>query len=131
ELGGRILGETPKTFENLTPALGALVAITKPGFQPVSRPIDLKAGATAELRASLKASQKFGSLRVTVVGLWAEVHFGGKNLGRHATGTGLQTFQLPVGRQQIRLINPVAKKQKTITVDIRERKTTNVTTSLD
>ncbi len=131
ELGGRLLGETPNTFESLTPARGAVVAITKPGFLPVSRPVDLQAGETAELRETLKASQKFGSLRVTVVGLWAEVHFGGKNLGRHATGTGLQTFQLPVGRQQIRLINPVAKKQKTITVEIRERKTTDVTTSLE
>ncbi|MBA3393082.1 MAG: serine/threonine protein kinase [Deltaproteobacteria bacterium] len=132
-LDGRVLGDAPKTFDDLAPAVGAQLALAKPGFQPITRRVDLVAGQTTEVRETLKEAPKFGNVQITVTGAatWAEVYFGGKRFGENRTATGLATYQLPVGKQQLRLVNTAAKKQKTITVDVVERKTTTVTVTFD
>ncbi len=124
-LAGRPLGDTPKTFDGLTPGTDLALSITKAGFQPVSKKITLKAGETLDIKETLKEIQKFGSLTINIPGAWAEVWFNGKDLGQNMSTTGPRTFQLPVGRHQILLVNPSWKK--TITVDIQEKKTTSVT----
>lgn len=130
-LAGRVLGETPKTFEGLAPGTDLVLQLAKPGYQPLTRKITLEAGKTREVKETLKETQKFGKLQVTMRGMWAEVHWNGKNLGRHATATGLQTFQLPVGKHKITLVNPSAHKQKTISVSITENQTTTVNETLE
>jgi len=130
-LSGRLLGESPKTFEGLAPGADLSLQLAKPGYQPISKKVTLEAGKTLEIKETLKETQKFGKLQVAMRGIWAEIHFNGKNMGRHATATGLQTFSLPVGKQKIVLINPFEKKQKTIVVSIEENKLTTVSESLE
>jgi hypothetical protein len=131
-LDGRNLGESPKLVEGLSPGKDLQLVLAKPGYQPVTKKVTLVAGKTFTIKETLKEATKFGSLQVNIRGGWANIYFGGKNLGINATGsTGLNTFKIPVGRQQIRLVNPSSGKSKTITVNIEEGKLTTVGETLD
>jgi serine/threonine protein kinase len=120
-LGGRALGETPQTFDNLSPGKDLALSLSKPGYQTLTRKITIEVGKTLTIKETLKETQKFGRLQIEVsgAGAWGQIWVNGKNLGINATGTGgLNTFTLPVGKQTITVINPEARKQKTITVTI-------------
>jgi serine/threonine protein kinase len=133
-LSGQLLGETPKVFEGLSPGTNLALQLSKPGYQSLTRKITLEAGKLLELKETLKETQKFGTLQVAVTGAvgWANVHHNGRNLGPNASGTGgARTFRLPVGKQKITLINPGAKKEKTIFVNIVENQPANVNERLD
>ncbi|HLL21656.1 MAG TPA: PEGA domain-containing protein, partial [Kofleriaceae bacterium] len=129
-LAGRLLGETPKTFENLTPGKDLALQLARPGYQSVTRKITLEAGKTLTLAETLRENQRFGKVQVVVANMWADVYWNGQMLGRNATRTGLQTFRIAVGRQKLLLVNPVAKKQKTISVVIQENRVTSVSETL-
>jgi hypothetical protein len=125
-LSGRPLGETPKTFEGLSPGTDLALQLSKLGYQPVSRKIKLEAGKTLDIKETLKETTKFGTLTVNIPGGWAEVIVDGKNLGQNAkAGAPPRTFSLPVGKHQLLLQNP--KWKKTLSITIEEKKPTAVT----
>ena len=132
-LGGRILGETPRTFENLAPTADAVLVLSRAGFQPITKKVTLEAGKTLEIDETLKAEQKFGyvQIRVTGAAAWGEVFFKGAPLGRNASASALNKFKLPVGKQQLRIFNPIANKETLVTVDVSEKATPLIDVSLD
>ncbi|MDQ3334837.1 MAG: protein kinase [Myxococcota bacterium] len=130
-LAGRLLGETPKTFEGIAPGTDLVLELSKAGYQPISKKVTLEPGKLFEVKETLKEATKFGSLTVTVKGMWAEVHFGGRNLGRNAGTGGPKTFSLPVGKQRITLVNPPSGKRKTIVVTIEANKPATVSETLE
>jgi len=119
-LGGRLLGETPLTAMDLDATKGAEVVLTHGGYEPTRMKVDLVLGKTAEVSQTLKELPKLGAIQIRVHGAagWANVYFKGKNLGKNATPQGPTTYHLPVGKQQIVVENPVAKKKTTVTIDV-------------
>jgi hypothetical protein len=131
-LDGRLLGEAPRTFENLTPGKDLALTLSKAGYQSLTKKVTLEAGKTLELNEVLSANQKFGKLTVSIKGgLWADVHINKKNYGINKTIGGLRTFSVPVGKQTILLVNQQAKKSKTVTVTIVEGKLYQLEVNLD
>lgn len=116
---GKLLGETPMTRENLDAKSGELV-ITRAGYEPVRTKISLELGKTTDVKRELKELAKMGTIMIELTGStqWAEVYFKGKSLGRNKTMTGVQALHVPVGKQQLKLVNPKNNKSKTITVDV-------------
>ncbi|MBS1121143.1 MAG: serine/threonine protein kinase [Deltaproteobacteria bacterium] len=131
-VAGRSLGDSPNTFENLTPAGGAVLTLGKPGFTTITRAIDLKAGQTTEVSETLKPIERFGLISVKVEGggNWGEVSVGGRHLGRNQSPTGLRQFRLPVGRQHLTIVNGPAKQSKTVAIDVTEGQQT-ITVTLE
>jgi hypothetical protein len=131
-LAGRLLGEAPRTFENLTPGKDLALTLSKPGYQSLTKNVTLEAGKTLELKEALSANQKFGKLQVDVTGTkvrWGYVHFNKKNWGPNSKATGLVTFPIPVGTQTITVTN--GGKSKQVTQTISEGKLTAVKVNLD
>jgi serine/threonine protein kinase len=128
---GKLLGETPMTRENLDAKTGELV-ITRAGYEPVRMKISLELGKTTEFKRELKELAKMGTVMIELTGStqWAEVYYKGKNLGRNKTMSGVQALHVPVGKQQLKLVNPKNHKSKTITVDVSETAQT-IKVSLD
>jgi serine/threonine protein kinase len=131
-LAGRTLGESPNTFGNLEPKRAEALLVSKPNYISQTLKIDLKAGEVTEVNIELKGEPKFGNVTIKVTGssTWADVFFRGNKLGRNRTSTGLMPFKLPVGRQQLVLVDN-NKKQKTIVVDVDEKLPLSITTSFD
>ena len=118
---GKLLGETPLTREHLDPKTGELV-ITRAGYEPVRAKISLELGKTTDFKRELKELAKMGTVMIELTGStqWAEVYFKGKSLGRNKTMSGVQALHVPVGKQQLKLVNPKNHKSKTVTVDVTE-----------
>ena len=101
-LGKRLLGETPLTRDDLAPAQGAELTITKAGFDPLKVKIDLVAGKLTEIDQALKAGARYGAIRITFAGGgWADVYFKGAKIGRAPS----EALRLPIGRQTVHLKN--------------------------
>jgi hypothetical protein len=118
-LDGRLLGEAPRTFENLTPGKDLALTLSKAGYQSLTKKVTLEAGKTLELNEVLSANQKFGKLQVDVTGTkvrWGNVHFNKKNWGPNSKANGLVTFPIPVGTQTITVTNGGKSKQVTKTI---------------
>ena len=132
-LGGRILGETPWTFENLAPTVDAVLVLSRAGFLPITKKVTLEAGKTLEITETLKAEQKFGYVQIRVTGAasWGEVSFKGAKLGRNSSPSGYNKFKLPVGKQQLRVFNPIANKETLVTVDVSEKSTPLIDVKLE
>ena len=123
-VAGRALGDSPKRFEDLAPAVAVVLTLTKPGYMPITKTIDLKAGETTRVVETLKPVEKFGYLTVAVSGVatWANVAFNNKPLGRNVQFPNpLTQFKLPVGKGVLTVSNPHAGKSKTIPVNVVER----------
>ncbi len=122
QLGGRVLdGVTPKTWDNLAAATGVTLVISKTGYTPVTKTIDLQAGQLLEIEEALKALDRFGYVRIKVAGVMGvEASLNGRSLG--LTGTmscgGPCSLRLPVGRHTVALFNPANKKRKLIPVTV-------------
>ncbi len=104
-LGGRALGTTPLTRENLTAEKGVTLAVTKPGFESVAFKVDLERGKTLTIARTLKEAQKFASVQLRVSNGFGDVFLGGKKIGRAPT----PKIKLPVGTVKLHLVNSVAK----------------------
>jgi hypothetical protein len=131
-LDGKLLGETPLTLDGFDAKDDAVLVISKVGYETQRIEVKLALGETANVVRELKEQAKMGAVSIVVTGsaTWAEVSFKGKKLGRTREMTGLQAFRLPVGKQQLKLLNPANKKTKTISVDVTEAAQT-ITVSLD
>ncbi len=98
------LGPTPLTRDDLDAATGADVAITLPGYDPVHVPTDLLLGKTAEVDLTLKPSQRYGMVDLSVSNGWGDVYFKGVKIGT-TTVTHALRLRLPVGTQTLHLVN--------------------------
>jgi hypothetical protein len=133
-LAGRSLGDSGKTFDNLTPGKGLELVLSKPSYASITKAIDLVAGETTEIKETLRAIEKFGFVTITVQQpdgkpTWGEVFHNGRGLGRNQ-GLGPPTpLKLPVGRQPMVIKNP-SFKAKTVTVNVTEG-TTPITVRFD
>jgi serine/threonine protein kinase len=108
-LEGRSLGPTPLSRDNLVAAKGQRITLAKSGYETQSFAIDLEAGKTITIERTLKEVKKMGTILVFINPGWADVYFQGKNLGR--TPMAGLTVKLPVGKVQLKLKNPDAKKE--------------------
>jgi hypothetical protein len=99
----------------------------------VTRKVTLEPGKVFDVKDTLKATTKFGTVQVKVGGAasWANIHHNGKLLGISAVAAGLKTYQLPVGKQKIVLINPTIGKQKTVVVDVKANELTAVSATFE
>jgi len=97
----RTLGDTPLTRDDLEAGTGVELVITKAGFDPVKKKIDLEVGKTTEVEETLKAQQRVGTIRLKVSNGWGDVFFKGVAMGR----TPVKSLHLPVGRQVLHLKN--------------------------
>jgi len=104
-LGGRGLGTTPLTRENLTAEKGVSLSLTKAGFESISFKVDLERGKTLKIERTLKEAQKFASVQLRVSNGFGDVFLAGKKIGRAPT----PKIKLPVGTVKLHLVNSVAK----------------------
>lgn len=114
-LDGRALGITPLVLGHL-PADDAfhLVRIQKRGYAEVTLRVELKDGSTVTIdRPLLPMGARYGRINLFVEP-WANVYLDGQMMGE-APASGLK---LPVGKQRLRLVNPVQKRQMFYVVDV-------------
>ena len=104
-LGGRGLGPTPLTRDNLTAEKGVTLSLTKSGFESLSFKVDLERGKTLKIDRTLKEAQKFASVQLRVSNGFGDVYLAGKKIGRAPT----PKIKLPVGSVKLHLVNSVAK----------------------
>ncbi len=117
-------GETPFARE-VPVGTNVELKLTKAGFDPFTVKIDLAAGVTHEVIQQLKATQKFGYVKIKVNGsaIWAQVWFKGKKLGdseKFQGGHGPIAYRFPVGRQELQLVPPSPHKPIKLVVDVTE-----------
>jgi len=104
-LGGRSLGSTPLTKDNLTAEKGVTLSLTKAGFESMSFKVDLERGKTLKVERTLKEAQKFAEVKLLVSNGFGDVFLAGKKIGRAPT----PKIKLPVGTVKLHLVNSVAK----------------------
>jgi serine/threonine protein kinase len=123
---GQVLGQTP-VDQALPAQKGGDLVISLAGYEPIKLKIDLVAGETANVKRELKESTKYGLVLFTVEGSvsWADIYFGGKNLGHNYLATGPNPIQLPVGKQRVTLKN--GTRTESVTVTVKANTTTSVT----
>lgn len=114
DLDGNSLGKTPLTIPNL-PADGAqhTLRLHLAGHTDVTVPVLLEDGAHLTVDKKLEAELRYGRINVHV-DPWADVYWNGS----HVAEAPVSGLRLPVGRQRLKLVNPVQKRSTTITVDV-------------
>ena len=117
-LDGQAIGTTPLTRGDLRPGAGRTLVISKPDFKPITLQVDLAPSAPVDIDRTLESAIVYGRITIHIKDAWANVSLAGKPVGR-VPGI----LRLPVGRQTLRLYNPVSKKSKTVTVDVLSGKT--------
>ena len=103
-LAGVLLGQTPLTRNDLDATSGAELVIRRDGFDPVRHKIALVAGKPVEINDTLRAGQKYGTIKLTVKNGFGDVYLKGVKVGRAPN----PALRLPVGRQTLHLKNPKA-----------------------
>jgi hypothetical protein len=102
-LGGISLGTTPLTRNDLDANPDAELVISRTGFEAVHQKVALVAGKSAEVTQTLKASQRYGTIKLIVKNGWGDVYLKGSRtkIGRAPT----QSLRVPLGRQTLHLVN--------------------------
>src|SRR5262249_26092219 len=108
--------ETPLDRDDLDPATGVELVISKPGFETVRRRLDLTLDTPATVDEELRAVQRFGTIDLFIDDGWADVYLKGEKVGRAP----VKGLKLPVGHQRLRLVNPPSGKETTLDVDVAE-----------
>ncbi|RMH41924.1 MAG: PEGA domain-containing protein [Deltaproteobacteria bacterium] len=118
-LNGARLGVTPLDRSDLPPMRGMQLVIDKPNYKTETLVVDLEDGQTTEVFRELTSAVEYGRVNIAITGrtTWANVWFRGRLLGRAPKD---RNFQLPVGRQRIRLDNPAAGISKVVTIEVRK-----------
>lgn len=118
-LGGHVLGETPLDRSDLEPATGVELVITRAGYETAKLKVELVVGKPTAIVQPLTELQKQGTVTISVNGhaTWGNVYFKGRNLGQNTDVGGQTQFHLPLGRQQVTIVNPHAGK-KTIEITV-------------
>ena len=119
-LRGVDLGRTPLDRDGLIAGKGAMLEITRAGFNPVREKVDLVGGQLTDKSYTLAAGPRIGKIMISIKEGWANVYHNGKPVG---TGLSSYTLTLPVGRQVLTLRNPNTKKQATVVVQVKDGQT--------
>jgi serine/threonine protein kinase len=123
----RLLGETPLERRDLDAVSGAELVLSRAGYEPVRRKIDLVAGQTSKVEETLKAAQKYGTVKILVANGWGDVYLKGQKLGQANRDN---PFRVPVGRQTLRLVNPPANLEWSVTCEVHETEVRTCNTRL-
>jgi hypothetical protein len=122
-LAGVLLGQTPLTRNDLDATSNAELVIRRDGFEPVRHKIALVTGKPVEINDTLKAGQKYGTIKLVVTNGWGDVYLKGARIGRAPA----ESLRIPVGRQTLHLKNtgktPATEWDVTCDVDETEQKT--------
>jgi hypothetical protein len=127
-LGGSLLGTTPLTRSDLEATPAAELAITRSGFEPYRQKIALAAGKTVEINQTLKAAQRYGTIKLIVKNGWGDVYLKGsrQKIGRAPT----PSLRLPVGRQTLHLVNTGKPVEWDVTCDVSDTEQNTCTTQM-
>ncbi len=127
-LAGIALGTTPLVRKDLEAAPNAELVITRAGFEPVRQKVTLTAGKSTEVTQSLKAGQRYGTVKLVVTNGWGDVYLKGQKIGRAPT----ESLRLPVGRQTLHLKNTgkTPPIEWDVTCEVNEAEPTTCTTQL-
>ena len=128
-LDGVDLGRTPVLVKDLAPRKNGRLRLAKPGFLPLTVPVELIGGEEARVFRALKpAPTPNGTITINVVDSWGEVYLAGKKIGE--AGLGARAISLPVGKHRLKVINPQTSKTATIDVEVKADKVLNYSVSL-
>jgi hypothetical protein len=125
-LSGVLLGQTPLTRKDLDATTGELV-IRRDGYEPIRQNVTLVAGTPVEITETLKAGQKYGTIKLVVKNGWGDVYFNGSKIGRAPA----ESLRLPVGRQTLHLKNtgnPAKPIEWDVTCEVSETEQNTCTT---
>ena len=76
--------------------------ISRAGFDPIKRKVDLVIGRTTDLDETLKVATRFGTIKLVFPsGGWGDIYFKGAKVGRAP----MTALKLPVGKQILHLKN--------------------------
>jgi hypothetical protein len=78
------------------------------------------------VREVLRPTTRYGKIDLYITDGWAEIFLKGRKLGRAP----IQGLVLPIGKQRLRLVNPLTGQSKTFDVLVDERKPAYYRTSL-
>ncbi len=125
-LDGEDLGKTPLAKRDLAPRKNARLRLSRPGFLPITVPIELIGGEEARVfRAMRPAPTPMGSVTLTAEDdggtSWGDVYLGGKKVGQAGVSAG--PIALPAGRHKLRVVNPATSKSATIDVEVKADQT--------
>ena len=125
-LGGRQVGVTPLDLKDLGAAPEVLLSISHEGFVTFSKKISLSPGHITTVNETLRAGVRYGKIDLYITDGWAEIFLNKRKLGRAP----VQGLILPVGKQQLLLVNPLTGQRRTFDVLVDERKTSYYRTAL-
>jgi hypothetical protein len=77
------------------------LTLSRPGYDPLTFPIDLIAGKTTEVERSLTGTPKYGTVQLRMKSGWGDVYLDGKKIARAPTSS----LKLPVGRISLQFVN--------------------------
>jgi PEGA domain len=122
--GGRAAGVTPLTVSDLGPAIGVALSISKAGFTSYEGKIDLIAGETTDVRQTLRVTQRFGTINISVQDAHGGVSAGNVYLAGKLVGEApIQGLRLPVGQHVLVIKNAALNLSKSINVVVDEKTT--------
>src|SRR5690606_24217121 len=104
---------TPLTRSIKAKAESATLLLRLEGYRDETRTLALVAGEEIDVSETLAERTKTGSIDLFVKP-WANVYFKGKKIGEAPT----QGLRLPYGTHELRLENPVSKKERIIRVEV-------------
>jgi serine/threonine protein kinase len=121
-LNGRVLGISPLRITDLAPTIDATIVIAKPGFSSYDGKITLVAGETATVKQTLKATQRFGTINLSVQDAQGGASAGNVYLnGKFVGEAPIQGLRLPVGRQTLVVKNSALGLSQSITVNVDDK----------
>jgi len=126
ELGSRMLGDSPLTRDDLDAVSDAELTIGRAGYETQKQKIDLVIGRTTEVSVTLKAAQRYGTIKLAVLHGWGYVYLNGAQVGRAPT----QALRLPVGHQHLVLRNPESKAEWSVECDVDDSEVRLCTTQM-
>jgi len=127
-LGGVVLGTTPLRRTDLDSNPGGELVITRAGFETYRQKIALVAGKSVEITPTLKAAQRYGTIKLIVKNGWGYVYLKGtkQQLGRAPS----PSLRLPVGRQTLHLVNTGKPVEWDVTCDVSDSVQNTCTTQM-
>jgi hypothetical protein len=111
ELDGRSIGKTPITIDVDPDGQSHTVKIRKFGYVDSVSQVKLDPGGAPSIDATLDVRYGYVGLYVEP---WADVYLNGQKVGQAPD----DHLKLPVGHQRLHLVNPEAKKQMDVYVDV-------------
>ncbi len=123
-LAGRTIGSTPLKLADIPPATAVQLTINKSGFSSYETKITLLAGQPTVISQTLKATQRFGLINLSVQDGRGGVSTGNVFLaGKFVGEAPIQGLKLPVGRHQLVLKNVTLGLVTSVVVVVDDKRT--------